>query len=315
VFGTMANSDSQSGISVYPRLPVPQARSEPRSPPPPQRQELTGRAARADRRIIMMVAAAGVAGGTGAWFLQPAISPDTRISVAARRASDAEQVASAQKDRADALEKSFEAAAKAKRDVEARLALAEVAETELAHKTAAEATQHTLAEVVQGKLRVATEAAADSITIEGAEVHLRISDRVLFKPSDDALTDRGKQVLTKVAAALKELPDQRVWVQGHTDEQSLVPPRAPAPPPMPVKKAGKLAQVAPVVPVVRFPTSWELSAARALSVVHYFQEVAKLEPGRLAALAFGPYAPVSKKDKALNRRLEIVVASRPPPAR
>jgi chemotaxis protein MotB len=169
--------------------------------------------------------------------------------------------------------------------------------------------------VVQGKLRAATEAAADSITIEGAEVHLRIADRVLFKPSDDALTDRGKQVLTKVAAALKELPDQRVWVQGHTDEQSPVVPRAPAPPPVPVKKAGRLAQVAPVAPVVRFPTSWELSAARALSVVHYFQEVAKLDPGRLAALAFGPYAPVSKKDKALNRRLEIVVASRPPPPR
>jgi chemotaxis protein MotB len=311
----MANSDSQSGISVYPRLPVPQARSEPRPPPPPPLQELTGRGGRADRRIILMVAAAGIAGGTGAWFLQPAIAPDARISVAARRASDADQAASAQKDRADALEKSFEAAAKAKRDVEAKLALAEVAEAELAHKAAAEANQHTIAEVVRGKLKAAAEAAADSIAIEGAEVHLRIADRVLFKPNDDALTDRGKQVLTKVAAALKELPDQRVWVQGHTDEQPVAVPRAPAPPPVPAKKPGKLAAVVPVVPVVRFPTNWELSAARALSVVHYFQDVAKLEPGRLAALAFGAYAPVSKKDKARNRRLEIVVAPRPLPAK
>jgi flagellar motor protein MotB len=35
-----------------------------------------------------------------------------------------------------------------------------------------------------------------------------------------------------------------------------------------------------------------------------------MDPTRLAALAFGPYAPVSKKDKAVNRRLEIVVAAR-----
>jgi chemotaxis protein MotB len=66
--------------------------------------------------------------------------------------------------------------------------------------------------------------------------------------------------------------------------------------------------------VIRFPTNWELSAARALSVVRYFQDVAKLDPTRLAALAFGQYVPVSKTDRSANRRLEIVVAARRPPA-
>ena len=305
----MATRDSQSGISVYPRLPVPTGRNEPR---PPNLQAPPSRRTTSDRRIIVMVAAAGIAGGTGAWFLQPAIAPDSRIAAAARRASDAEQAARAQKDRADALERSFEAASKAKHDAESKLAVAEVAEAELAHKTADEATQHTLAALIQGKLSAASDKAADSITIEGAEVHLRIAERVMFKPTDDALTDRGKLVLSRLAAALKELPDQLVWVQGHTDELPPAPPRATLSP-VAAKKPGKPAVVAPPAPVVRFATNWELSAARAVSAVHYLQDVGKVEPTRLAALAFGPFAPLSKKDKALNRRLEIVVAARRPP--
>jgi len=301
----MATSDSQSGISVYPRVPVPSGRTT----PPPQQLQPPARRTAADRRIIVMVAAAGIAGGIGAWFLQPAIAPDARIAAAVRRASDAEQAAGAQKDRADALERSFEAAAKAKHDAETKLAVAEVAEGELARKIADETNQRTLAEVTQAKLQAASDKVADSITIEGIEVHLRISDRVMFKPGDDALTDRGKAVLTKLAVTLKELPDQLVWVQGHTDELPAAPPRAVASP-VPARKLGKPVAVAPAAPVVRFPTNWELSAARALVVVHYLQDAGKLDPTRLAALAFGPFAPISKKDKSLNRRLEIVVAAR-----
>ena len=58
---------------------------------------------------------------------------------------------------------------------------------------------------------------------------------------------------------------------------------------------------------MRFATNWELSAARALNVVHYLQDTAKIDPTRLAALAFGQYRPVSRTNKALNRRIEIVL--------
>ena len=54
-------------------------------------------------------------------------------------------------------------------------------------------------------------------------------------------------------------------------------------------------------------TNWELSAARALTVVHYLQDTAKIQPSRLAALAFGQYRPVSRSNKAANRRIEIVL--------
>jgi len=297
--------NTESGIMVYPQLPVPaQRRGEPRQP---RRKSFK-------RGLVVVVA---VAGGAGGWFLRPMIAPDARIVAADRRAHEAEQAATAQKDRAGALEKTLDTTAKARRDAEAKLGVAEAAQAELAGKTASEANQRTAAAAVQAKLRAAVDRSAGAVTIEGAEVHLQIADRLLWKPNDDALTDRGRAVLGKVAGALKELPDKLVWVQGHTDDQPVALPKAaPAPPAPPVKKGGKPAAVAsPPAPVVRFPTSWELSSARALSVVRYFQDVAKLDPARLAALAFGQYAPISNKDKSANRRLEIVVLPRRPPAK
>lgn len=260
-----------------------------------------------------MVAAAGIAGGTGAWFLQPAIAPDARISAAARRASDADLAAKAQKERADSLEKSLDATALAKRDAEAKLALAETAQSELAGRVSAEAKDRKAVESVQTQLRSALDKLADAVTVEGREVHVRFAERAMFKPGDDALSDRGKQALTRLAAALRELPDQQVWVQGHTDELPAAPP---APPARPVAaksgKPGKAAAAVPAPPAPRFATSWELSAARALAAVHFLQDVAKLEPTRLSAGAFGPYAPLPRKDRSMLRRLEIVVSARLP---
>lgn len=287
-----ASDDNESGILVYPRLPVPRARrDEPRLP--------THRDRRGRRLPIAAIVVAAAAGGAGGWFLQPAIAPDPRITAAARRASDAEAAATAQKNRADALDKLLEAATRGKRDSDARLATAEAAQAEQASKTADDAARRKAAEAVQARLKPAI-AAAGAIALDGTDVHLRIADRVLFKPNDDALTDRGKAVLGRLAAALKDLPDRQIAVQGHTDE-------APVPRPRPAPARGGKPVAAPVP---RFPTSWELSAARALAVVHYLQDVARLDPSRLTALAFGPYAPVSSKDRAANRRIEIVVTSR-----
>ena len=50
----------------------------------------------------------------------------------------------------------------------------------------------------------------------------------------------------------------------------------------------------------------ELYCARALTVVHYLQNDAKVDPKRLAAVAFGQYRPASRA-KAKNRRIEIVL--------
>jgi len=90
----------------------------------------------------------------------------------------------------------------------------------------------------------------------------------------------------------------------------------PAPPakPLPKKKGAKAPPPPPKESetsdaVLAFTTNWELSAARALTVVHYLQDDAKLDPTRLAAVAFSQYRPVSK-NRAKNRRIEIVLYPR-----
>lgn len=288
------NDDNESGILVYPRMPMPPRRGE----PPMQ----SSRARRGRGLPLVSIVVAAIAGGAGAWFLRPAIAPDPRLAEATKRATDAEAAAASQKTRADALDKSLESAAKAKRDAEAKLVVAETAQTELAARSADEASQRKAAEAVQTKLRPALDRGTGTLVVDGADVHVRLATGALFKTNDDALTDHGKAVLGKLAAALKDLPDKQVLIQGHTDDTPVALP----------KPAPRAKSAAP--PAVRFPTNWELSAARALAVVHYFQDTAKLDPSRLTALAFSQYVPLSKKDRSVNRRIELVVTARRPAA-
>lgn len=178
------------------------------------------------------------------------------------------------------------------------------AETELKGK-ADEAAQ------LQAKLTEVVGKYGEVTTADGA-VKLELVDQILFPTGEADLTDNGKQVLSKVASALKEI-DKQVWVQGHTDDQPIVM-RKPKPEAKPVKGAKKGAKPvkpeppkpAPPDAMLPFITNWELSAARALTVVHYLQDEGKIDPGRLAAVAFGQYRPVSKS-KSKNRRIEIVL--------
>ena len=116
---------------------------------------------------------------------------------------------------------------------------------------------------------------------EGERVSLQLVDRVLFRPGEAELTPEGIRVLTEVAEVLKTYSDKQIWVQGHTD-------------------------VAPV-PNDRFPSNWELSTARALSVVHFLQDQAHIAPRRLAAVGFAQYRQLARRAGPRNRRIEIVL--------
>jgi len=176
------------------------------------------------------------------------------------------------------------------------------------------------AKALQDKLAEAVGKAGEVTTADGA-VKLELVDQILFPVGEADLTPSGKDVLAKVGAALKDVNDKQVWVQGHTDDQPIIvrkpKPKAPEPPPKKGAKAAKGAKPAKPEPpkpeapdaVLAFMTNWELSAARALTVVHYLQDDAKLDPTRLAAVAFSQYRPVSKV-KAKNRRIEIVLYPR-----
>jgi chemotaxis protein MotB len=228
--------------------------------------------------------------------------PDPRIASLEKELADAKDLLVREKQAADELRKS-DAELKAKADEAAAL---------------------------QAKLAEAVGKAGEVTTADGA-VKLELVDQILFPTGEADLTPTGKEVLAKVGAALREINNKQIWVQGHTDDQPIFirkKPEPPPPAPPPAKGNGKdkkpaaaaAKKPAPPPPppqppkdgsdaVLAFVTNWELSAARALTVVHYLQDDAKIDPTRLAAVAFSQYRPVSK-NRAKNRRIEIVLYPR-----
>jgi chemotaxis protein MotB len=291
--------EDPSGVLVYPKVNVPQRPSDPGD------KMKTRPFLRDDKKKWIIAIAAGLLfGGIVGFLLRP--SHKAEAEAAKKDAEAAQKVASTEKQRADELDKQLAAVKKEKEDTESQLKDASE-KAESAEKKIAEA------DAIKKKLSGAIDKGTGDVSSEGDEIHLKLVDKVLFGVGDDQLTERGKQVLHRVAAAIKEIPDKQVWVQGHTDDTPIMPTPVPAPKVdpkkklPPPKKGAKVEPVASSAPVVRFETNWELSAARALNVVHYLQDVEKIDPSRLAALAFGQYRPVSRANKAANRRIEIVL--------
>ncbi|MDC0672601.1 OmpA/MotB family protein [Nannocystis radixulma] len=217
--------------------------------------------------------------------------PDPRVQELEQELADTKRALDEQKAESETLRKS-ESELKVKADEAAAL-------------------QTKLAEVV-GKF--------GEVTTEDGAVRVELVDKILFPVGEADLTDNGRKVLAEVGAALKDIDDKQIWVQGHTDDSPIVVRKPKDPPPAPKveepkgKKGKADAKKAEEPPagsdaVLPFITNWELSAARALTVVHYLQDEAKVDPSRLAAVAFGQYRPNSKS-KAKNRRIEIVLYPR-----
>ena len=109
---------------------------------------------------------------------------------------------------------------------------------------------------------------------------------VLFDSGKAELRKESFDRLNKVANVLQTtVKDLNIGIEGHTDSD-------------PIKHSG-------------WKSNWELSAHRALSVVHYLIEEAKVNPKRLSATGYGQYHPVSsnatKEGKQQNRRVEVVI--------
>lgn len=131
-----------------------------------------------------------------------------------------------------------------------------------------------------------SEIASGEIEIERLREGLRlnVADDVLFASGSAKLDRSGRNVLVKVAGQLTSLSDF-IEVRGHTDDRAI---------------RGSLAQ--------RYPSNWELAAARASSVVRLLEE-SGVAGNRLAVVSYGPNEPIAPNDtaanRALNRRIEI----------
>jgi len=133
--------------------------------------------------------------------------------------------------------------------------------------------------------------------IEAGEIQIRrmqdrlsvnLVEQVLFDSGRADLKSRGIEVLTKVGEHLQKIEGKRIQIEGHTDNDPI---------------GGRLKET--------YPTNWELSASRALAVVHFFQDKVGIDGMNLSAAGYGEYQPISPNDtsdeKAANRRIEIVL--------
>lgn len=119
------------------------------------------------------------------------------------------------------------------------------------------------------------------------EILLRFKDNVLFESGKADIIPSALPVLNNIAGVLKTYQEQigGVRIEGHTDN----------------------------VPIhtVMFPSNWELSTARAVTVLRYFVEQQHLPPEMLSAVGYGEYHPVATNDtiegRAKNRRVDIVI--------
>lgn len=144
-------------------------------------------------------------------------------------------------------------------------------------KNAKRALEEQLADAIRDK----------QVKVEMAERGLVITfvAEILFNSGKDKLKTGSFPLLDKVATVLqKNVPENRIGIEGHTDNA-------------PIKHSG-------------WKSNWELSAARALSVLHYIERKG-VEPQRLSAIGYGEYHSVDSNEtaegKQKNRRVEIVI--------
>jgi len=116
-------------------------------------------------------------------------------------------------------------------------------------------------------------------------IEIEIKSSILYSSGSAKLQSQAVPVLRKVAKIVAEF-DNQIQVEGFTDD-------------LPIDTD-------------EFPSNWELSSARAASVVHLFSQY-NVKPKRLSAVGYAEFKPIAKNNSAAgrskNRRINIVVLS------
>ncbi|KPL59155.1 flagellar motor protein MotS [Rossellomorea vietnamensis] len=127
---------------------------------------------------------------------------------------------------------------------------------------------------------------SDAIVATRSErgVVLVLQEQALFASGEATVLPDAYPFLNKVGVLLSEIPNF-VKVEGHTDNRPIN--------------------------TYRFPSNWELSSARASSVVRYLITTEDLDPKRFIAVGYGDTRPVAPNDKVenlqKNRRVEVII--------
>ncbi len=123
-----------------------------------------------------------------------------------------------------------------------------------------------------------------TVEVDSEGLYMNIQESILFASGKADISATGEQTLDDLAGVIKKF-DNQIIVEGYTDN----------------------------VPNVhsKYETNWELSTARAVSVLRYLTEQQQIKPTRLSARGYGEYSPIAPNDtvqnKAKNRRVNIVM--------
>lgn len=129
-----------------------------------------------------------------------------------------------------------------------------------------------------------------NITIQQVRDRLTINmvDRVLFDSGQAQVKPAGVKVLKQVGDVLNKISDKQIRIEGHTDNVPI---------------SSKLQD--------RFKTNWELSTARATTVVRYLIDQGGVDRQYLSAVGYADTHPLASNDseegRSSNRRIEIVL--------
>jgi chemotaxis protein MotB len=120
--------------------------------------------------------------------------------------------------------------------------------------------------------------------------HITLDGSATFGPAEAWLTEDAQTTLDRIWDVLKDYPDRRILIEGHTDDRDI---------------AASYRHV--------YATNWELSSARAHSVLHYLTARHKADNARFAVAGYGPSRPIASNDtaegRAQNRRVVITIGS------
>ena len=117
---------------------------------------------------------------------------------------------------------------------------------------------------------------------------INIMDKIFFDSGKAEIKQEGFDVLKRVGTILKNVPDKTIRIEGHTDDVPI---------------GQKIME--------KYPTNWELGAARASNVAEFFRKESGIDPKRMTVVSYSMYRPLvphtTKENKAKNRRIEIVL--------
>ncbi|MBE3086325.1 MAG: OmpA family protein [Bacteroidetes bacterium] len=124
------------------------------------------------------------------------------------------------------------------------------------------------------------------VYIKDGNVYVSLEEKLLFKSGSDVVDPKGKEALKSLAMVLNNTKDITVMIEGHTDN-------------VPIKT--KL-----------FEDNWDLSTARATSILRILTKDFGFDPNRITASGKGQFHPVKTNDtvegRAANRRTEIILS-------